>query len=133
LPIKKFKIIKNNLPTINTFLDLSTDQKYLLEIVQAVSLDEIDVSLSFRNPGKLSHARWLTMANRILRLYVGTENPSKNLQLLAEYIIKVYAPIWFHIKLNPLYIDGPRHIFKIIELSRCFPKNIINIIDTVIQ
>jgi hypothetical protein len=93
LPIKKFKIIKNNLPTINTFLDLSTDQKYLLEIVQAVSLGEIYVSLSFRNPGKLSHARWLTMVNRILRLYVGTENPSKKLQLLAEYIVKVYAPI----------------------------------------
>lgn len=70
---------------------------------------------------------------RILRLYVGTKDPSENLQLLAEYIVNVYTPIWFHIKLNHLCINGTKHIFKIIQLSRCFPEKILNTIDTVIQ
>lgn len=57
MPIIKFKPIKNNLPTENILPDLSTDKKYLLEIVQTVSLGKNDVSLLGRNLRKLLHVR----------------------------------------------------------------------------
>ena len=35
----------------------------------------------------------LTTANRLLRLYAGTADPTQNLTTLAEFILKVYAPV----------------------------------------
>ncbi|CAH0562965.1 unnamed protein product [Brassicogethes aeneus] len=52
----------------NTITDLSADQQYLLDICKAVSSGVCPTGLGGRSPGKLSHARWLTTANRILRL-----------------------------------------------------------------
>ena len=36
--------------------------------------------LSNRDLGKINHARWLTTANRLNRLYVSTEEPSNELK-----------------------------------------------------
>jgi hypothetical protein len=52
--------------------DLSTDQQYLYDMCKAVSTGKISQELENRSPGKLSHARWLTTANKILRLYTTT-------------------------------------------------------------
>ena len=103
LPTIHFERLDGNLPamTEETVNDLSTDQKYLLEICQAVCSGVCSVSLSRRNPGRIAHSRWLTMANRILRLYVGSENPSPQLKTLAKYIVKVCTPMWFFIKATP--------------------------------
>jgi len=91
------------------------------------------LELSRRDPGALSHSRWLTAANRILRLYVATEKPSPNLKTLATYIMKVYAPIWFQIKANPSCKDGPKHAFNTVRYSRYMPKKLKMVIDPVIQ
>lgn len=48
--------------------DLSTDQKYLYEICLAIGEGVVSPQLASKQPGKMSHARWLTTANRILRL-----------------------------------------------------------------
>ena len=60
--------------------DLSTDQRYLRDICHCVSTGEIPSSLATRSPGQLNHSRWLTAGNRILRLYIGTTEPSDNLK-----------------------------------------------------
>ena len=78
--------------------DLSTDQKYLLEICRAVAVGEVPESLSIKFPGNLNHSRWVTTANRKLRLYVVTEDPTKNLRDLVSFIMTVYVPMWFNIK-----------------------------------
>ncbi|KAF2889659.1 hypothetical protein ILUMI_16514 [Ignelater luminosus] len=79
------------------------------------------------------HSRWLTSANRILRPYVSTFNPSENLQLLVNYVVKVYAPIWFLIKQNTSLKDEPKHIFQLIMYSRSLPKNLRSVVDSVIE
>ena len=79
---------------------LSTDQQYLLEICNGINAGECSIDLSIRNPGCLNHFRWLTTANRILKLYVSIKIPSEKLQALAMFIIRVYAPMWFAVKLN---------------------------------
>lgn len=100
---------------------LSTDQQYLYDICQAVSTGSCSQSLANRYPGmdvlfmliygniietiflkfnmgNLSHSRWLTTANSVLRLYVSTAEPSETLNLLVTFIMRVYAPMWFKIK-----------------------------------
>lgn len=134
LPLTKYKSIEIDidLPSLDS-KDLSTDQRYLFEIWNAVVNGVCSNELANRSPGKLNHARWLTFANRILRLYVGTENPSQNLVILAQYVVKVYAPVWFTIKKNNLCTDGAQNLWKLIKYSRFMGKEHLNVIDPVIQ
>lgn len=97
LNVIEFQAIPTSIPEINP-ADLSTDQQYLYNIVTSISKEMLCQGLQFLNPGKLAHSRWLTTANRILRLYVATEKPPGNLITLTKYIMKVYAPLWFSIR-----------------------------------
>ncbi|KAK0040162.1 hypothetical protein Bpfe_030409 [Biomphalaria pfeifferi] len=89
--------------------------------------------LARRNLGKMAHSRWLTTANRILRLYISQQNPTHSLQMLATYIMQVYTPVWFAIKSKPSCVDGTKHIWLTVHLSRSLPTEVKNIIDPVIQ
>jgi len=88
LPTVAFTGIEINLPDM-TDVVLSTDQQYLIDMCKAIQSGICSLELSRRAPGTLSHARWLTAANRLLRLYVSTLNPSDNLVTLVTYILKV--------------------------------------------
>lgn len=133
LPIKNFKSISSEeLPLIESN-QLSTDQMYLHQICTAVISGVCSESLSKKDPGRLVHSRWLTTGNRILRYYVSNENPSDELLMLATYIVKVYAPMWFHIKLNSTVADGAKNVHKLIQLTRFLSPEILSIIDPVIN
>lgn len=92
LPLVNFNKVDVNIPDIIKLKkDLSTDQAYLCDICRFISGDESCRDVINRSPGTLFHARWLTTGNRILRLYIGTKKPSKNLRILVEFIMKVIA------------------------------------------
>nr|CAI5845813.1 unnamed protein product [Callosobruchus analis] len=74
--------------------------------------------LADKQPRKLAHSRWLTCANRILRLYVATKYPSQNLTKLTKFVTKVYAPTWFGIIVMPSCKLGRSHIPDM--TNRCF-------------
>lgn len=95
-PVISFSTIKGNLPIIlkEVVTQLSNDQKYLYEICSSIYRGYCSIELANRHPGNLSHARWITMANRILHFYISCETPTENLIILVEFIVKVYAPIW---------------------------------------
>lgn len=133
LPVQKFKKISAELPELESTKDLSKDQKYLLEISRAVVTGECSEDLALKNPGPMSHARWLTTANRLLRLYVATARPDKKLKSLAALIVKVYSPVWFSIKNKQFCYDGAKNLWKTIFLSRNLEKETRTIIDPVIQ
>lgn len=134
LPIVIFHPIQCNLPEISkSKQELSTDQLYLLEICQSINNGSLDENLAKRNPGKIVQSRWLTTANRLLRLYVSTETPSENLRILVTFILTVYAPMWFKIKVEPFCIYGAKHLFETVKLSRYLPVNLKSVIDPVIQ
>lgn len=113
--------------------DLSCDQKYLYEICLAISEGKLTTDLANREPGKIAHSRWLTMANRMLRLYVSTQNPSESLITLSEFIMKVYAPTWFEVKTSPWVKDAPKHLLGMIKKSAYLPKHLKEIVHNVIQ
>lgn len=132
LPVVSFDRIEVVLPIV-TLKTLSTDQQYMWEICEAISKGECSQALSKRNPGALNHSRWITTANRVLRLYVACGEPSINLKHLVTYIVKVYAPLWFSIKMHPSCKDGARHLFRSIQLSRYLSQDLLDIIDPVLQ
>ncbi|KAK4874453.1 hypothetical protein RN001_013813 [Aquatica leii] len=86
LSVLAFEPIEAELPIIDPN-KLSTDQKYLFAICKGISRCDISSSLSLRDPGKMSHSRWLTTANQIFKLYVATIEPSMELKTLAKYNI----------------------------------------------
>lgn len=131
-PVVKFKTRHCELPLI-TKKDLSTDQQYLYDICSSISSGACTARLSKLEPGKICHARWLTTANRILRTYVSTKNPSKNLITLTDFVLKVYAPLWFTIKTKSSCIHGAKHVFKQIQLIRYLPAKLKAIVEDVVQ
>ena len=133
LDVVSFQTIDGDLPEMTDFESLSKDQRYLYEMCLAVKCGSISESLSSREPGKMVHSRWLTTANRLLHLYVSTSQPSQSLVTLAEYIIKVYAPLWFEIKLKPQCYYGATHLWKAIHLSRFLPSIERDVVDKCIQ
>ncbi|GBO13700.1 hypothetical protein AVEN_176118-1 [Araneus ventricosus] len=90
---------------------LSNDQQYLFDIFLAISGGECYSDLALRKPIPFAQSRWLTTAGRILRFYVAKEKPSDNIIILATYIMKVYAPVWFHVKTKAAFTEGARHIW----------------------
>ena len=124
LAVVPFKKINGSFHLIpdNIFSELSSDQKYLYSI--CLSIQSVDVKNKiFKNlPGNIHHAWWLTSANCILRLYVSTEKPTKELIDLATIIIQRYAPGWFQIKSSYLAINGAQNFWYLAQLV----KNAVN-------
>ena len=131
-PVCNYDKIEGELSMIDSE-ELSTDQKYLHDICSAVVNGHSSLDLSLRNLGAVNHARWLTTGNRILRMYIGSENPIPKLITLATFVIRVYAPMWFCIKGHSSCENGARHLFSTILRSRYLPKNLLTVIDPVIQ
>ncbi|KAI6657811.1 hypothetical protein LOD99_553 [Oopsacas minuta] len=91
--------------------NLNKDQKYLYNICHAVQTGICSSELASMQPGPIHHARWTTLANRLLRSYISTIHPTPELTRLVNFIVNYYAPVWFRIKSNPICTDGPKNIF----------------------
>ncbi|KAJ8358166.1 hypothetical protein AAFF_G00028790 [Aldrovandia affinis] len=85
--------------------DLSTDQHYGYRIVCAVRDGVLPAMLALLEIRPVNHSHWLTTGNRLLRLWVSKhklkgKNHLKNLQFIEEFIIGVYYPCWFNVKVK---------------------------------
>ena len=119
-PLVNFAVIVGEPITCDKHV-LSSDQLYFFEIVNAVRTGIVSENFESRLPGRLNHARWLTLANRVLRLYISTEAPSNELKLLVTFIVNSYAVVWFDIKKKSTCWDAAPHYYKMIETSRFLP------------
>ena len=132
LPIVAFEKIDAEEPIVHC-KDLSTDQKYLLDIHKTITTGVCPSDLAHRKPGKMAHSRWVTTANRLLRLYISTNNPSKKFLSIVNYIMQVYVPMWFAIRQSSSFANGPKHVLKTIEQTRTLGDDVCNIVYPVIQ
>lgn len=127
-------IIFPNAPHIDAISHtLNTDQHYLYEISKAISKGSVSDELAKRSPGVMSHARWVTTANRILRLYVAQPNPSVNLKIVVKYIMTVYSPMVFEIKHKSSIVYGPIHLAKVLTSSKFLQPTHLRVIRASIQ
>lgn len=111
LPLIEFQTVSSpHMPVLppDVLKTLSTDQKYLYEIVQMVATGRTS-NVASQTPGPLAHSRWVTTAARILRLYVSTHAPNAKLKMLVKYVMNVYAPAWFLIRMKPGLHFGTAH------------------------
>lgn len=90
---------------------LSQDQKYLYEITMAIKCGNFPPYLTDRQIGPHSHARWLNLANRLCRVWCSEHSLSqgitKTLKLIVQFVVGVYSPLWFEIKVKHMWTDGP--------------------------
>ena len=107
----KFQDMLENYPD-EVVADLSHDQYYGYRICLAIMTGDLKADLALLEVGPLCHARWLTLACRILRYYASVKNPSWQLRALAEFCIKVYFPSWFDIKRNKTITSGAKNFFN---------------------
>lgn len=135
LPIVQFCAIPSEDIAVSDDLrqDLSSDQKYLLDLYLAVSKGECSSAVAARTPGKMAHSRWLTTASQALRLYVSSEEPSDNLKKIVKYIMFVYVPVWFAIKCQPTISQAARHAFKMISKCQQMEEDIQEIVMPVLE
>ena len=81
--------------------------------------------------------RWLTTAARILRLFISKHELSnqsrKILRLLAQYICSAYGTVWYRIKQDPHWNNGPLHLLSHIKAIKQLPKEIQDIAFKVVE
>ena len=106
--------------------NFSSDQYYALLICQGVIKGIVDTDLKYLEVGGLCHSRWLTLGCHILRYYVSKSKPSRNLQILAEYLVRIYFPCWFRIKLHNRITEGSKHFFYMLRLISNFSNAVVN-------
>ena len=82
--------------------------------------------------GPINHSRWLTTANRLLRLWVAKHGLKgkllKNLQFIVEFIIGVYYPCWFNVKVKHSWTEGPRHILFQLDCLKSQRKEVLDLV-----
>ena len=67
---------------------------------------------------KIFNARWITTAIRILRLYLQTEDPSNELVILVNFIMKAYGPTLYSVHLKPEVWFGSCHFFNYLKWAQ---------------
>ncbi|XP_065653685.1 uncharacterized protein LOC136080671 [Hydra vulgaris] len=115
-----------NIP-IEVVNDLSHYQRLLFEYCLGISKGFVNPIFCRRKIGPLNNARWLTLAIRIMALYTRTEAPSLEHVRLVNFIVQVYAYIWFLIKRSSKFMDSPSIFFKMTEQIRKQDEEIQNI------
>ena len=72
--------------------------------------------------GPINHTRWLTTANRTVKLWTsenGLEGEDlENLEMVVEWLVGCYYPMWFKIKINHHWLNGPYHVLHQLSLLR---------------
>ena len=117
--------------------ELSTDQKHAYQLYLAVTSGNISKKLAETRCGPLNHARWLTTANRIMKLWMSCHNlttqEKSNLKSVVQWIVCCYYPIWFYIKCNSSFLNGPYHVLKQVQYMKLLSYEIQEIVKVSIQ
>ena len=138
LPIAKFQKIEGSIVDIpqDILAQLSTDQLYLYQMGMSVQRGASYLEkcgFANKSPGEIHHARWLTRANRTLRLFISKSNPSEHLKSLVYFIVAFYIPGWFHIRQHSMCTEGAKNFFKLIQLSRNLSPGCRGTVENVLQ
>ena len=102
----------------------SQDQRLFYDLCIWVITGVLPYTMVGITLGPLNHSRWLTLGQRILCLYIKSVSPCKKLRILAEFVIKGYAAIWFRVRLYPKGTDAPRHYFRWMRVLKTFSEDI---------
>ena len=123
--------------TDNIIKDLSTDQFYGYMIIKAIRTGVLPDRVAHLEIGPVSHSRWLTTALRFLRIWISRHGLKgrqlQNLKLIVEFIVGVYMPNWFNVKVNHSWVEGPNHVLFQLGLLRSQRKKVLDMVVPTIK
>ena len=109
---------------ISCLKDMSVDQSIFYRACRAVIDGVCPPDLAKHKLGKVHHARWLTLAIRILFLYMSTASPSEDLCCMAWFTVNVYGYLWFTAKHRwrvteaaPIVLEAMKHVKALKETN----------------
>jgi hypothetical protein len=89
-----------------------------LEYVLGISRGKVNPRFAAWKIGPLNHARWLTLAIRLLCLWTRGAYPPElqdHLYQIIKFIVEVYAVSWFEIKRDSKFHNQQLYIFNMIQ------------------
>ena len=110
----ELQLVSNDVKNLYCYYHLVTLGSNVLRSKTDANLVGGDLNLRFANPGPSHNERWITLASRVLRYYVSQRKPSKALQKLVKYIVRVYVPNWFLIIKKQSLAEGPLILARIV-------------------
>jgi hypothetical protein len=100
--------------------DLSTDQNLLYKRCTAARTGILPRDVALRKSGTIVHSRWLTTAQTFLEMWEsqhGLEGDLvQRLETIVTFIVSLYCPMWFNIKVKHSWLEGPQHILTELRL-----------------
>ena len=86
----------------------------------------MDEDLAALTVGKTGHSRWLTTANLFCDWWCRDHNLKgqllARLREIVDFIVNVYYPCWFRIKLHHSWIYGPNNVLFELKCLKTQPK-----------
>ena len=117
--------------------DLSTDQFYGYMMINTIRTGVLPERLAHLEIGPVCHSRWLTTALRFLRIWISKHGLKgkklQNLRMIVEFIVGVYMPNWFNIKIKHSWVEGARHVLFQLELLRSQKKKVLDLVMPTIR
>ena len=66
--------------------NFSRDQRHLYEFTRGISSGEMDPRFAAQKLGPLNHSRWMTIANRLMALYVKGQAAEDSVPILKDLV-----------------------------------------------
>ena len=102
--------------------DLSTDQSLLYQLAKAIRSGHLPRDVALRKVGTMVHSSWLTFAENLSLLWMSkyglTGEMLDRLETIVTYLVSVYIPMWFQIKVHSSWLYGPRHVLTHLQLLK---------------
>ena len=100
--------------------EMSQDAKLSYRLVKAMALGELTPELALSKCGKFDHSRWLTTGLGLCFLWCTDHGFTGELldrfRKIVTYVVQVYFPMYFQIKVKHSIVEAPQHIVTLLRL-----------------
>ena len=106
----------------NILKDMSADSDLSYKLVQALSKGEMSQELADMKSGEICQSRWLTTGMAFMLLWASNHGFDgeilEKFENIVTFIVQVYFPMFFEIKVKHTIVDAPYHILTQLKLLR---------------
>ena len=116
---------------------MSTDAALCYRLLCAIRSGKLSPELARRKCGEIVHSRWLTTGEALMLLWMSdhqfTGITLRKLRFIVNFVVNIYFPMFFEIKVKHKIVDGPKHIVTLLRLLRSQPTEVVSIVKPYVQ
>ena len=117
--------------------NLSSDANLSYLRCHAVRSGVLPRDVALRKTGKIVHCRWLTTGSTFLDMYMKEHSLEgellDRLNTIVIYLVTVYFPMFFRIKVMHSDLEGPRHVLYELQLFRLQSTDIQKLLEATLR